>query len=154
MKGESIHALNIRVYLEIQLLDQGRIVLADPIGDHWHSLALANHNIFRLDKDGNVLWQVTRDERGKVNWSLLNELAQAKGLEGAKHRFEAIWCKNPLTGESSFDLETGTPIPDFQWKPGMQIMARADGIANNLYEIDIDTGIAVNVTPPGPKRPW
>lgn len=139
----------------IYLPDGGKVICFTYRGQgHYVGLNDLNHNIFRLDKEGNVLWQVTRDEQGKVNWPLLDKLAQENGRAGAEHMFEAIWCKNPLTGETSFNPETGTPFSNFHWKPGMQLMARAYGIANNLYEINIETGVATNITPPGPKRPW
>lgn len=159
MNYKLIGGLSVNDTHRIILPDDGSIVVADyGVVPAWYSkgrLHFLNHNIFRLDKDGNVIWQVTREDQGKVNWALLNEIAREEGREGAEYGFAAIWCKNPLTGElPSTDMETGKLIPNFPWKPGLKIMARAWDLGNNLYEIDIDTGVALNVSPPGPKRAW
>lgn len=141
---------------EIGLPDGGKVVcyhFRDK--GNYVSLHDINHNIFRLDKDGNMIWQVTREDQGKVNWELLNEIARKEGREGAEYGFAAIWCKNPVTGElPSTDMETGKLVPNFQWKPELKLMARAWDLGNNLYELDVETGIAMNVSPPGPKRAW
>jgi hypothetical protein len=158
MNYRLIGGLSVEDGDKINLPDGGSIVVADygkpPMWYSKGALHFINHNIFRLDKDGNVVWQVVREDQGKVNWALLNELAQEEGREGAEHMFATIWCVNPWTGELSTDVNTGRPLLNYQWRPGMKLMARASDLGNDLYEIDIETGIAVNVSPPGPKRAW
>lgn len=76
MMGEKFPTLNIKIYEEISMSDWGRIVLADPINHSWHDLYLANHNIFRIDRNGHVMWQVRRDEQGYINWDVRNRHAK------------------------------------------------------------------------------
>ncbi|HRK57438.1 MAG TPA: hypothetical protein PLQ67_07950, partial [Burkholderiaceae bacterium] len=42
------------------------------------SLELANHNVFRLNANNEVVWQVRRDDRGHMNWEYLNQEAKEK----------------------------------------------------------------------------
>jgi hypothetical protein len=43
-------------------------------------LHFCNHNLFRLDKNGNVMWQVKRFDCGKSNWrQLFRRLKQEGG---------------------------------------------------------------------------
>ena len=68
MTAEVIEVLNLQFYLQIGMPDGGRIVNLWPIKQRdWH-LHTANHNVFRLDAHNQVIWQVTRDETGYVNW--------------------------------------------------------------------------------------
>lgn len=84
MKGEKLKFLQIQVYREICCSNDSRLVLADPIDDIWSSLNLANHNIFRLDANQRVVWQVRRVENPThANWEILHELAKRKHAEGA-----------------------------------------------------------------------
>jgi hypothetical protein len=89
----------------IQLPDAQRIIRLQNVygsGDAWPSLALANHNVFRLDRDSNVVWQVQRDERGHVDWEVRNMHATAQNptAEGYMDPFSSLdmdesQAKNP-----------------------------------------------------------
>ena len=56
MIGEIIDHLGIQIYHEIGMPDGSVIVHADPKEDHWRSVELANHNVFRLDAHNQVIW--------------------------------------------------------------------------------------------------
>lgn len=53
--------------------DGGIIVLADPIGKKWESINLENNNVFRLDRGRNLIWQISRNENGFINWDARNK---------------------------------------------------------------------------------
>ncbi len=73
MIGEKFPRLSIEVWREITMPDGGSIVLADPIGDKWQSVNLENNNVFRFDRNKNLIWQVSRNENGFINWNARNK---------------------------------------------------------------------------------
>ncbi len=73
MIGDKIPELSIEIYREMPMPDGGSIVLADPIGEKWESIDLQNHNVFRLDKDKKLIWRISRNENGYINWEARNK---------------------------------------------------------------------------------
>lgn len=73
MIGEKIPSLKIEICQEIPMIDGGSIVLADPIENNWQSANLENNNVFRLDKYRNLIWQISRNENGHINWEVRNK---------------------------------------------------------------------------------
>jgi hypothetical protein len=102
-----------------------------------------NHNIFRLDPQGNIVWQVKRDERGKLKLEEWNERA-ARGEEEE-------W-REPFMGfglvHSDGRFETGDVL---QWQPGCVV--KASSFSGQAYELDVDQGVIFNVTPHR-QRSW
>jgi hypothetical protein len=84
------------------------------------SIELNNHNIFRLDKDGNVVWQVQRDEQGKLNWDALNAYAQEAGEDGARWPFEHFLVVQP-DGTRKRGSQDGRPLKVDHWVPGCKV---------------------------------
>lgn len=77
MNGEILEHSDLKIYQDIGMPDGGRIVLANP-AHGWidRSTDAANHNVFRVDRQGNIVWQVRRDERGFINWDVRNRHAK------------------------------------------------------------------------------
>ena len=88
-------------YTEIVLPDDGKVICtyswdgAEPE----RSLYDANHNLFRLDASGSVVWQVSRDDRGRINWDyIMGEVAKSeKGNPETIRR-----ARKPFTSLSPF----------------------------------------------------
>jgi hypothetical protein len=68
MIGEEIADLSLKVVREMRLRDGERIVLAGPIDYKWRHMSSINHNVFRLDMSGNIIWQVRRKEILFAGW--------------------------------------------------------------------------------------
>ncbi|KGK42908.1 hypothetical protein LH51_03660 [Nitrincola sp. A-D6] len=146
----------------------------------------ANHNVFRLDKDGNVVWQITRIDDPVVNWKYLHQLAREEGRRGWIDPFtqfrvyredgSVIIERHPPTEKPDWrgyyryfgvdeygklrNLVTKKPppyteaLPDVvAWQPGYRVELFALGIGSLLFELDVETGVATEITPKG-QRPW
>jgi len=72
MIGEEIASLNLRVVHEMPLSNGERVVLAGPINHKWPLSQAINHNVFRLDRFGEVIWQVHREEIVFADWGKKN----------------------------------------------------------------------------------
>lgn len=144
MRGESFPALNIKIYQEIPMPDGSRIVLADPIEQRWHDLYLANHDVFRIDRNGQVVWQVRREESKFVNWESRNRHAKEAdpNCEGYLDPFTGMGRKyferkrnlapkpfHPSTERVAFD----------EYAPGRLLWLMTQWWA---YDLDPETGIA------------
>lgn len=121
----------------IQLPDAHRIIRLQNVygsGDVWPSLALANHNVFRLDAEGKVVWQVHRDERGHVNWEVRHAHAKeenpaAEGYFDPFSRLYMLDCPAAQSGENRSTI----------WQSGCKVY-----LVTRWWEylLDLDTGIA------------
>ena len=107
------------------------------------SLYDSNHNIFRLDKDGKVIWQVQRDERGKLNLQEWNERALRGEVEEWREPFMSFALIHQDGRTESSDSMT--------WEPGCVV--KVSSLNGQDYELDVDKGVIVNVTPHR-QRPW
>lgn len=135
---------------------------------NWHSIIVAStlsngsalsaydscHNIFRLDANGNVVWQVQRDEQGKLypkDWELRSE-RRNKNFE-RKHQGPFARLSTKFIKRGVFIEFEPTPAKHESpiWKPDYVLLAWVYG--RGVYELDIETGIAKNVTQPG-GRDW
>lgn len=136
-----------------------------------------NHNVFRLNAKGEVMWQVQRDEGV---WTRLAK--QMRAYECGK--FLDLVVRDPEFKElkrlyetgrlSESELSSGLSMPflylwpvhsdgtveklpngmqketDISWQPGDTVhLSALDGFR---YILDIETGIAKNVTPKGHRR--
>lgn len=132
--------MNIERYLGlpfevIELPDDQRIIRLQNVygsGDVWPSLALANHNVFRLGAAGGVVWQVRRVEvPGRPSWEHLHELArsQTPGIEGY---FDPFWSMQ-------LDEHLANPDQPGTYRPGCKIVLRTQRM---WYALDVETGVA------------
>lgn len=144
MMGERFPALNIKIYQEIPMPDGSRIVLADPIHHYWHDLYLANHDVFRIDRNGEVIWQVHREESKFVNWESRNQHAKRDDpdCEGYLDPFTAMSTKfferRPLPDKGPFHPKFEEVSFD-EYAPGRLLWLITQWWA---YDLDPETGIA------------
>lgn len=144
MKIEQFPPLNIETYKVMPMPDGSRIVLAAPIGDEWHDLFLANHNVFRLDREAKVIWQVRREERGFVNWESRHQHAKEAdpNCEGYEDPFtnmsEYFFVMRPLPYKGPFH-PTVEQINFSEYAPGrlVHLCTRWWG-----YDLNPETGVA------------
>jgi len=111
----------------------------------------ANHNVYRLNPAGDVVWQVRRDDsiRPPDWWEKMHQLAQEQGQDGKRKPFMYFRLEYP-DGLRKISDEDGDGQNVGLWTPGCVI--RLFGGGNN-YTLDPETGIATNVES-GPGRPW
>jgi hypothetical protein len=146
---------------QINLPDGGKIVcfyFRNSCGQVSHHDV--NHNIYRLNAAGEVLWQVQRDDSNHPPgwWELLNQHARERGQDGARERgqdgarepFTYFMLKYP-DGQTNCTQETGDPPNVAVWTPDCTIILL--GSAYQRYILDPDSGIARNVTE-WPVRQW
>ena len=143
----------IQVWKKILLPGGEVIALANTYADgSYLSLHDINHNIFRLNARGEVVWQVRRDDSNHPPdwWDNLNKHARERGLDGAREPFMYMTVEH---ADGYVDRNTDNRMPkDIQtWVPNSKIVL--EGSAYQVYELDPDTGIATNVTK-WPVRPW
>ena len=143
-----IGELSVSTEDKVLLPDDSLIVLADsgvyPTWNLHGDLHFCNHNIFRLDKDGKVIWQVQREELGKIRWDRIMAEVDQKGEEGASFSripFGELWLEN----------KDGNRFQSNIFVLGCKLIALASGGRN--YEVDINTGVATNIDEPG-NRLW
>jgi hypothetical protein len=116
------------------------------------SLHDENHNVFRFNAQGEVVWQVQRDDsiRKAGWWDILHAQARERGEDGAREPFMEFILKYP-DGSDNTSPDTGNPPDEAVWSPNCIIWLR--GSAYQQYVLDPETGIARNVTV-GRPRPW
>lgn len=115
------------------------------------SLYNENHNIFRLNPAGEIVWQVQRDDSIMPPgwWEAMHRIAREQGLDGKRKPFTYLVLEYPDGTRTTSD-EQGDGIGIAQWQPGCIIHLYGSG---NDYVLDPETGIATNVET-GPGRPW
>lgn len=138
----------------ILLPDGGRIVCFYYSSESTSltSIEDENHNIYRLNAQGEVVWQVRRDDSNHPPdwWGILHSIARANGHDGAREPFTEIHLEY-ADGSTSFDHQTYKWRNPCEWQPGCKIWLV--GSAYQQYVLDAETGIAKNVTNL-PVRPW
>jgi hypothetical protein len=111
-----------------------------------------NHNIFRLNAQNEVIWQICRDDSNRPPnwWDILDYYARQEGQDAARYPFWDFVLEYP-DGSNNNLPQTGTPPDEAIWTPGCTIWLR--GSADQQYTLDPETGIAKNVTVGG-QRAW
>ena len=140
----------------IELPDGSKIVAADwakqPAWNEMTGRHFTNHSVFRLDKDGNVLWQIRRDEGTHTGWAKSREDAEARN-EREDHwtysPFSVLWLRWP---DGSTNVNPTTyKFPEVDcWVEEVTVMCST--LDSRRYELDIETGVARCVD--APTRPW
>jgi len=137
---------------QLALPDGGKILcFFYQNNDDMISLHDENHNVFRLNPAGEVVWQVRRDDsiRPPDWWETLHRLAREQGLDGKRKPFMYMVLEYSDGSRKTSD-EQGDGKDIALWEPGCLIHLYGSG---NDYILDPETGIAKNVET-GPGRPW
>ena len=139
----------------VNLPNGDRIVLTfswDGTEPPYKSPFEANHNIYRLNTQGEVVWQIQRDDSNHPSdwWEILHSQAREKGWDGAYEPFTEVHLEY-ADGSTSFDEQTYKWRNPCEWRLGCKIWLV--GSAYQQYVLDPETGIAKNVTD-WPVRPW
>jgi hypothetical protein len=123
-----------------------------PTGAADVSLHNENHNVYRLNPAGEIIWQVRRDDSNHPPdwWDTLHCHARERGLDGAREPFMYLQVEY-ADGTTSWDKQNNAWRDISEWKPGCTIWLQ--GSAYQQYILDPETGIAKNVTD-WPVRPW
>jgi hypothetical protein len=128
-------------------------LLSNPLGAAIH---LRNHNLYRLDKNGDVVWQVQRND--KPGWAWFTQrrkeverlnLSDEAGIGCCS--FMSIWLQY---ADDSTNLIFGSIPKTALWNPGCKVFCFSTGSTTVKYELDIDTGIATTVLDQMEGRPW
>lgn len=107
-------------------------------------LQVENHNVFRIDCNGNIIWQVRRDEEEFVSWAMRNQQAKTDDptSEGYRDPFrnlsENFFERTPMPDKGVFHEKFKTVYFN-QYAPGrlLSISTRWWG-----YDLDPQTGVA------------
>jgi len=135
-------------YKKLRLPENEIIFLADGYEDgDFLNLHDENHNIFRQNAKGEIIWQVCRDDSNHPAdwWDILNRIAREHGQDGARNPFTYITLQY---ADGSFNDSPN----ESTWVPGCTIML--DDAECQQYILDPDTGIAKNVTVRNGQRQW
>lgn len=96
-------------------------------------------NVFRVNSEGEIIWQVQRKKREKT--------ADGKGWQENGCFFMSIWAEYPNKQYEGTNRERGGPLV---LKPGwveISLHAVDAGYSGVNYTLDIETGIAMSKTP-------
>lgn len=149
----SISIKSPKVWQKVGLPNGDSVVLSNGYrnGELW-TLLDANHNVYRLNSQGEVVWQVQRDDSNHSPdwWDRMHRSAREDGHDGAREPFTEIQL-NYADGTNNFDPVTHRIRNPSEWRPGCKILLV--GSAYQQYVLDPETGIAKNVTD-WPVRPW
>ncbi len=145
MSFDVILELGINIYSQISMPDGGRIILANP-GYGWmqKNTYAINHNIFRIDIDENIVWQIERFEDHYVNWESRKKHANEDDPEcdGYLDPFirmgDKFFERRPLPYKGPFH-PTFEIVAFDNYKPGRLLGAATYRWG---YDIDPETGIA------------
>lgn len=108
-----------------------------------------NHNVFRIDKDGAVMWQVTRVDYPDVNWESKHRHAREDGKPGCIEPFIEFVLEMP----DGTRYPEGSPVDVIEWRPNCLVKLVNLGLGTQWFSLDVDTGIATEITARG-HRPW
>lgn len=135
-----------RVFHKVIMPDSSRIIVLYRWDSNDKSLSLynENHNVFKLDKDDNIIWQVQRDD-SNMNpdwWENMHQLARADGYDGKRAPFRDFMLEYEDGSNNRNEIEA---LPDEAiWVLGCKIWLI--GSMGRRYLLDPVTGIAKNMT--------
>ena len=111
-----------------------------------------NRNVFRVDRHGKVIWQITRIDYPDTNWESKHQRAREKGQPGCIEPFIRFYVTY-ADGTIKTDPETGMAPDVIDWLPGCKVEMSNLGVGTQWFTLDVNTGIAIDITPSG-QRPW
>lgn len=135
-----------RRFQKVQMPDGGKIIMLYRWDDADAELPLhtTNHNVFRLDPDGKIVWQVQRSERKFVNWESRNQHAKEDDpeCEGYSDPFfnmgDRFFTRKKLPERGPFHPKFEKVYSD-TYIPGNLLWLSTSWWA---YDLDPETGIA------------
>lgn len=108
------------------------------------AVELINHNVFRVDASGEVMWQITREDAPGYNWEAAHENARKRGLQGRILPFVSFFLE---FADGSIEPEANPP-DEMSYVPDSQVNLMCLGhVYTRLYRLDVETGRAVETTP-------
>lgn len=135
-----------RLFNSVSMSDGERVIILIRWDDTDRDLSLqiTNYNVFRIDSQNNIIWQVRREEDGFVNWESRNLHAKENDptCEGYLDPFLAMSEKFFVREEV---LSKGPFHPKFkevyfdEYRPGRLLWLITGRWA---YDLDPETGIA------------
>jgi hypothetical protein len=141
------------IWKTLQLSGGDKIIASARYADDGSSLSLPdiNHNVYRLNPAGEVVWQVRRDDSIMPPdwWENMHRIAREQGQDGKRKPFTYLVLEYQDGSRVTSD-EQGDGTDIALWEPGSIIHLYGSG---NDYVLDPETGIAKNVES-GPGRPW
>lgn len=108
-----------------------------------------NRNVFRVDRNGKVIWQITRIDYPDINWELKHRIAREEGQPGCIEPF--MYFRLQYLDGSSSDVIGQMPLDVIDWVPGCKVELANLGFGSQWFSLDVDTGVAVEITPRGLK---
>jgi hypothetical protein len=135
-----------RLFREILMPDGGKIILLI----HWDDadpdlpFQVKNHNVFRVDSNGDIIWQVERKESDFVNWESRNSHAKKEDpcSEGYIDSFIAMSENFFERRQIELNQKCYPKFEEFQfseYKPGRLLWLTTRWWA---YDLDPESGIA------------
>jgi hypothetical protein len=110
----------------------------------------SNRNVFRVDAEGNVMWQITRIDHADRDWEVLHANARKRGLPGCIEPFIGFVYLLPDGSRPSGDL-----VDEIEYEADRRIELANLGVGSQWYSLDVDTGVAIETTPENLRqRPW
>lgn len=109
-----------------------------------------NRNVFRLDKAGRVIWQITRIDYPDTNWELKHKMAREEGQPGCIEPFIRFYVTY-ADGTIKTDPQTGMAPDSIDWAPNCKVELANLGFGTQWYTLDVATGVANEITPRGLK---
>lgn len=139
-------------FRQLNMPDGGRVICFYYVpwdSPHKTGVEDGNRNVFRVDKSGQVLWQITRIDHPEVNWEAKHKHARDEGLPGCIEPFMEFVLRLP----NGMRYPEGDPVDSIDWVPGCRVDLVSLGIGTQWFELNVETGVAVEITPKG-HRPW
>jgi hypothetical protein len=143
----------------MELPDGTRLVLATGASckasaeSKEEELYLVNHNLFRLAADGSLIWQVRRDEQGRYDYEHHRRMAiEANKPDEPSNPF--MWIDPDELGVRDVQF-TGSLVPGSKVRVGSLVTTMPYSQSYQMdYDLDVETGVAINVTSRAPRRSW
>ncbi|MDR0780236.1 MAG: hypothetical protein LBF16_06025, partial [Pseudomonadales bacterium] len=135
------------------LPDFGKIFIASSyLNGESLNLFDSNHNVFRVNSQNKIIWQVRRDDSIMPPdwWDTMHAIARKNGHDGERAPFMYITLEYP-DGTNNRADQSGSPPDEAIWTHDCTIWL--SGSLSRDYILDPDTGIAKNMTP-GFVRDW
>jgi hypothetical protein len=153
---------DIKILKRMTLPDGSMVIVANvgsiappEVRSEEQRLEFDNRNVFRFAPDGSLIWQVRRDEQGRYDY----EANRRAALDGGIHDMPLnsfLWIDPDELHRQEVPCPLTRPmVPGMKLRVGGYVHIMPHGHPFQMdYELDIDTGLALNISPLGPRRSW